>query len=152
MGRVEDVVTESLSRAGRSHSDPKRSGIVTHAGLLAGSSLSLALIESVCVVFLGLSKFGILIGLAAFMSAEIASPFHADRVRVPLLGLAFAGSLANLFLLWNAQHLRNASAAAWRKRPLTSSERRRIVFLVALSVLTILLVAGEFWIHPIGKR
>src|SRR6266852_4558119 len=106
MSRVEDVVTEPVSRAGRSPSEPKRSGIVTHTGLLAGSSLALALIEAVCVLFLSVSKFGILIGLAAFMSAEIASPFHADRIRVPLLALAFAGAVANLFLLRNAQRLR----------------------------------------------
>jgi len=152
MSPVEGVDAEFVSRTGKLAPEANEPGIAGHAGWLAGGSFSLALIETVCVFFLSLSKLGILIGLAAFMSAEIASPFHSDRVRVPLLGLAFAGSVANLFLLWNAQHLRNASTAAWRKRPLTSSQRRRIIFLVALSILTILLVAAEFWIHPIGER
>src|SRR5437899_1161944 len=121
MSLAENVVPES----GQIAAESKQAGIIKPTGWLAGGSFSLALIESVCVFFLGLSKFGILIGLASFMSAEIASPLHADRVRVPLLGLAFAGSFANLFLLWNAHHLRAAPTAAWRKRPLTSSQRRR---------------------------
>ena len=152
MSRVEHIVTESASRADQVADESKQPGIGRPAGLLAGSSFSLALIEAVCVLFLSVSKFGILLGVAAFMSAEIASPFHADRVRVPLLGLAFIGAVANLFLLWNAHRLRNAATAAWRKRALTASQRRRIIFLVALSLLTILLVVGEFWIHPIGAH
>ncbi len=151
MSRVEDVVTESVSRADQV-AESQQPGIAGRTGLLAGSSFSLALIEAVCVLFLSVSKFGILLGVAAFMSAEIASPFHADRIRVPLLALAFAGAVTNLFLLRNAQRLRNAPTAAWRKRALTASQRRRIVFLAALSLLTILLVVAEFWIHPIGER
>jgi cytochrome b subunit of formate dehydrogenase len=149
---VDDVTVESVNGADHAASESNQRGTARQAGLLAGGSLSLALIEALCVLFLGVSKFGILIGLASFMSAEIASPFHADRIRVPLLGAALIGAVANLFLLWNAQRLRNASAAAWRKRPLTASQRRRIVFVIAISVVTILLVVGEFWIHPIGVR
>jgi hypothetical protein len=149
---VDDVTVESVNGTDHAASEANQRGTARQSGLLAGGSLSLALIEALCVLFLGVSKFGILIGLASFMSAEIASPFHADRIRVPLLGAALIGAVANLFLLWNAQRLRNASAAAWRKRPLTASQRRRIVFVIAISVVTILLVVGEFWIHPIGVR
>ena len=151
MSRAEDLVGESVSRD-QVANESKQPGIAPHTGLLAGSSFSLALIEAVCVLFLSVSKFGILLGVAAFMSAEIASPFHADRIRVPLLGLALAGAVVNLLLLWNAHRLRNASTAAWRKRALPASQRRRIVFLIALSLLTILLVVAEFWIHPIGAH
>jgi len=126
--------------------------VSSRTGLLTVGSFALAALEAVCVFFIGLSKLGILIGVAAFMSAEIASPFHADRIRVPLLGLASTGAVVNLFILWNAHRLRSAPAAGWRKRPLSASQRRRIVFLVTLSVVTILLVVGEFWIHPIGER
>lgn len=118
------------------------------SAILGGGSLAAAGIEAICTFFVALSKLGILAGLTALLSELIASKFHANIVRVPVLGLAAVGAVLNLMVLWNRMRLRNAPAAAWRKRPLKRSERWKIGMVIAMSVATIGLVIGEFVIHP----
>ncbi len=117
--------------------------------MLGGGSLVAAATEAICACFVALSKLGILVAFTSFLSTVIVSRFHADRVRVPVLAVAFVGAVANLLLLWNRQRLRNLPAAAWRKRPLTPRQRWRIGVLIGMSVVTIALVVAEFWIHPV---
>jgi hypothetical protein len=114
-----------------------------------GGSLLVACIEALCALLLAISKLGVLLALASFLSSVIISRFHADRVRVPVLGLAFLAALINLFVLWNWRQLRNAKAAAWRKRRLTARQRWQIASVLITSTATITLVVGEFWIHPV---
>ena len=117
------------------------------SGILGGGSLAAAAIEGVCTLFVALSKFGVLIGFTSFLETLIASRFHADRVRVPVLAMALSAALLNLLVLWNRLRLRNTPSAAWRKRPLALAERWRIGALIAMSALTVVFVVGEFWIH-----
>jgi hypothetical protein len=118
------------------------------SAILGGGSLAAAGIEAICTFFVTLSKLGVLAGFTALLSELIASKFHANIVRVPVLGLATAGAMLNLVVLWNRMRLRNAPAAAWRKRPLRRRERWKIGLVIAMSVMTIGLVIGEFVIHP----
>lgn len=112
-------------------------------------ALTMSAVQAVCVFFVALAKMGILVGLASLFSTVIASRFHAPGVRTPVLTLALIGAVANLFMLRNWHRLRNAPAAAWRKRPLTPQQQWRLASLLAMSVVTIVLAAGEFLIHAI---
>ena len=116
---------------------------------LGSGSLGIASIEAICTFFVAASKVGILVGFTSFLSTVIVSRFHADRVRIPVLILALSGAAANLLVVWNGSRLRRRSSAAWRIKPITARQRRRSLLLIGLSVLTILLVLGEFWIHPV---
>src|SRR5438270_12093307 len=89
---------------------------IPRAAWLGTGSLFAACIEALCALLLAISKLGILLAFTSFLSTVIISRFHDDRVRVPVLGLALFAALANLFVLRNWQRLRNAPAAAWRRR------------------------------------
>jgi hypothetical protein len=124
-------------------------GMGSGSTFLGCGSLLAASLETICTAFVALSKLGILTAFTSFLGTIIVSRYHADRIRVPVLALAFLGATLNLLVLWNRQRLRNRPSAAWRIRPLRVRERWRTRVLVAVSVVTMFLIAAEFLIHPI---
>lgn len=113
-----------------------------------GVPLIFAVLESVCVFLIGLSKLGVLVGLASLLAAEKASSFHTEKFRIPILLIAVVGSVVNLYSVWNFHRLRNASSAAWRRRPLTAQQKAKDTVLVLLSLAALLVVALEIYVHP----
>jgi cytochrome bd-type quinol oxidase subunit 2 len=115
------------------------------------SSFFFAVVQSVCSAFVALSGLRILIGAVAFGSAlgllKIADKFHVRAIRIPMMLLALAGSLFNLVAIWQVRRLRGRSASAWRRKSLSgkkvSSERLQL----ALSVMTLVLLAVEYYYH-----
>jgi len=117
-----------------------------------GVPVVFAILESICVFLIGLSKTGILVGVSSLLAAEKASNFHSEKFRLPILLVAVVGSVANLYSVWNFHRLRSASAASWRRRPLTKQQRVKNVALISLSFAALLLVAAEIFVHPLfGK-
>lgn len=110
-------------------------------------SLVLAAIEAVCLFLVSANGLIVLLGGAAIGLARGAAWFHSAAIRLPLLGIAAVGALLNLWLLANSWRLRNAHSARWRKKPLLPSERRRIILVATLSVLALLFVAAELFLH-----
>lgn len=115
--------------------------------LSSGASLFLATIEALCVFVISANAVAALVGSAGIVLAGGARIFHEPAIRLPLLGLATAIALFNLWMLLNTWRLRRAPAAQWRIRPLQARERRRIVVIAALSLLTLLFVAAELFVH-----
>lgn len=116
------------------------------------SSLLLAIVQSVCTVFVALSGLRLLIGAAAFGAAigvmKIADErIHVDAVRIPMVMLALAGSVFNLVALWQVRRLRGRAASAWRQRNISRSKFASERVQLALSVLTLLLLAVESYYH-----
>lgn len=117
-----------------------------------GLPLAFAVLESICVFLIGLGKLGILVGVATLLAAEKASSFHSEKFRIPILLLAVIGAVVNLYSVWNFHRLRNAASAAWRRRPLTGRQKTKHVLLVLFSVVALLLVGAEIYVHPLfGK-
>ncbi|HET8888180.1 MAG TPA: hypothetical protein VFQ41_04695 [Candidatus Angelobacter sp.] len=106
-----------------------------------------AIVEAVCVFAVATAGAGIALGSVAATVAGWAIFLHRDIFRIPALLLAIGGSAFNLFLLWTAYRLRNAPAAAWRKQPISSKERSRIVLVFVLSVLTLIICGAEIYLH-----
>jgi len=79
--------------------------------------------------------------------ADRLTVLHRDILRVPMLSVSIAGASVNLLLLWKAQRLRNAPAAAWRKQPLKNFERWKIGVVLAASLLALGLSAMEIYVH-----
>ncbi len=103
-----------------------------------------------CAFLLVASLYRVSIGATSLFAASAAQPFlwfHRDAIRLPLFAIAAAGSLFNLYLLWNAHRLRHRPSAAWRKVELTSRERRVQQFQLGSSVLTLLMIAADFASH-----
>jgi len=114
---------------------------------LASGTLFVAGIEAVCLFFVSASGVAVLVGGSAVVLAQGLLFFHQAAIRLPILAIATLGALLNLGLLWNQHRLRTAPSAQWRMQPLSSKERRRIVFVAAVSVLTLLIVATELYLH-----
>ncbi len=112
-------------------------------------ALLLAILQALCVVSVAMARAGIVLGAASVTAVTWANFFHRDIFRLPILVLAVAGAGFNLYLLWNSRRLRNAPAAAWRKRPLTTGERWRIGLVFCLSIFTLVTAAAEVYYHRI---
>jgi hypothetical protein len=125
--------------------------VTRSANWLSWSSFFFALLQSVCTFVVATSSVRILIGLSS-LAAAIGSNgevkfFHQDAIRIPMMLLALAGTVVNLYALWRARNLRNRPAAQWRVQPVTSKRLRSERLQLALSVLTVILLAAEGWAH-----
>jgi hypothetical protein len=120
--------------------------------LLNGSGILFAVLQSACTAVIAISGVRVAIGLSALSAAAgIHAPargFHQDAIRIPMMLLALAGSLVNLFVIWKVRKLRSKSASQWRQRPVTSRKLNSERFQIALSILTLLLLAAEWLTHP----
>jgi hypothetical protein len=61
--------------------------------------------------------------------------------------LAIGGSLINLYVIWRIRSLRKRQSSQWRQQPIS---RKRIWgenTQIALAILTLILVAAEFFAH-----
>jgi hypothetical protein len=115
-----------------------------------------ALLQSACTAVIAISGLRVAIGLSALAAAAgIHAPahgFHQDAIRIPMMVLAFLGAITNLYVIWKVRHLRSKPAAQWRQQLLTKKKLNSERFQIALSVLTLLLLAAEWITHPMVHR
>jgi hypothetical protein len=116
------------------------------------TSLFFILLQSACSLVIAVSGIRVLIGLgalAAVTAAAQAPPtgLHRDEIRIPMMILAIGGSLINLYVIWRIRSLRKRQSSQWRQQPIS---RKRIWgenTQIALAILTLILVAAEFFAH-----
>lgn len=127
-------------------------------GLINWSAFLFAVLQSACSAFIALSGVRLLIGVGAFAFAstvlKFADRIHIAAIRIPMMVLALAGSLLNLLILWQVWRLRRRAASSWRQKPVPKGKIASEWFQFALSVITLLLLAAEFFAHRIlfGNR
>src|SRR3974390_2560524 len=123
---------------------------------LGWTSILFALLQSLCTAVLTISGIRVAIGLSALAAASgIYAPakgWHQDGIRIPMLILATVGALVNLAVVAWIRRLRNLPSAQWRRRELSSKERRSERLQVILAIVTLILVALETWTHPMVHR
>src|SRR6266849_9667322 len=119
--------------------------LAVNTRLLNWSGIVFALLQSACTAVIAISGLRVAIGLSALTAAAgIHAPahgFHRDAIRIPMMILALAGSLVNLLVIWKIRRLRNKPAAQWRTQPPTKGKLNSERFQIALSVITLLLLA-----------
>jgi hypothetical protein len=116
------------------------------------SSLFLAVVQSVCTIFVALSGLRLLLGAATFGAALGVMKFadkkiHIDAVRIPMVMFALVGAVFNLVALWQVRRLRGRAASAWRQKAVSRSKFASERVQLALSVLTLILIAVESFYH-----
>jgi hypothetical protein len=120
------------------------------------SGFIFALLQSACTAVIAISGFRVAIGLSALAAAAgIHAPahgFHQDAVRIPMMALAVLGATLNLYVLWRVRSLRNRPASQWRQQPVTASKKNSERLQLALSILTLILLAAEWITHPMVHR
>jgi hypothetical protein len=138
------------------HTDASSStaGRVRHSSWFLGiTSLAFIVLQSMCTAVMAISGVRVLIGLSALAAAaglnRPASGYHADAIRIPMMTVAVVGSLVNLYVVWRIRGLRNRPAAQWRAQPPSPRQRRAEAFQIGLALLSLVLVAIEWWTHRI---
>ena len=120
--------------------------------LLGLSTFLFALLQALCPAVIVFSAVRVLIGLGALAAAAgtDAAPrgLHQDIIRIPMMFLALAGAVLNLFVIWQIRRLRNRPAAQWRLQPVPKSKLRSERIQIALAILTFVLLAAEWITHP----
>jgi hypothetical protein len=143
-----------LSPASTEASRPKVLAVNTK--LLNWSGIVFAILQSACTAVMVVSGVRVAIGLGALAAAAgIQAPahgFHQDAIRIPMMALAFLGAVANLYVIWKVRSLRGKPAAQWRQQPVTKKKLNSERFQIALSVVTLLLLAAEWITHPLVHR
>ncbi len=125
----------------------------TSPAWIGWSSLFMAFVQSVCTAFVALSGLHLLIGAAAFATATSILGFadthfhHINAIRIPMVLLALAGAIFNLVALWQVRRLRARPASAWRQKPVSKGKLGSERLQLALSLLTLVLLAVEEWYH-----
>lgn len=119
--------------------------------LINWSAFLFAVLQSVCSAFITLNGVRLLIGVGAFALAssvlKLADRMHIAAIRIPMMILALVGSLLNLLILWQVWRLRRRPASAWRQKRVPKKKIASEWFQFSLSVLTLFLLAAEFFAH-----
>jgi hypothetical protein len=117
------------------------------------TSLLFILLQSACTAVMAVSGVRVLIGLGALAAAAglhaPAAGFHSDAIRIPMMVLAVAGSIVNLYIIWRIRSLRARGSSQWRAQTVPARKIRAERFQIALAVLTLILVAAEYATHLI---
>jgi hypothetical protein len=134
----------------------RRKMLLVNSKLINWSSIVFAILQSACTAVIAISGLRVAIGLSALAAAAgIHAPahgFHQDAIRIPMMTLAFLGAVINLYVVWKVRHLRSRPASQWRQQPVTKKKLNSERFQIALSVLTLLLLAAEWITHPLVHR
>ena len=142
------------SKEGAETSRPKMPAVNTK--FLNWSGIVFALLQSACTAVIAISGLRVAIGLSALAAAagihEPAHGFHQDAIRIPMMVLAFLGAVLNLYVVGKVRRLRSRPASQWRQQPVTKKKLNSERFQIALSVLTLLLLAAEWITHPFIHR
>lgn len=120
------------------------------------ASFLLAFLQSLCTAVFAISGVRVAIGLSALAAVSgIYAPakgWHQDAIRIPMLIVATIGAVVNLAVIAWMRHLRNRSAAQWRRRERSAKEKRSERMQIVLAVVTLILVGLETWTHPMVHR
>jgi hypothetical protein len=114
-------------------------------------------LQSACTAVIAVSGIRVAIGLSALGAATFgihapAHGFHRDAIRIPMMIAASAGSLINLYVIWRIRTLRARPSSQWRVQPVSPKRRRSELFQIALSIVSLALVAAEWITHPMVHR
>src|SRR5207302_10590743 len=143
-----------LSPAHAELSRPRLSLVNTR--LINWSGIVCAVLQSACTAVIAISGLRVAIGLSALAAAAglhaPAHGFHQDANRIPMMVLAFLGAVINLYVVGKVRRLRSRPAAQWRQQTVTKKKLTSERFQIALSILTLLLLAAEWITHPLVHR
>jgi hypothetical protein len=119
---------------------------------VTGSSLLFSVLQSVCTAVVALNSVRLAIGIGSLamttgLGAALEHFHQITWLRVTLLVGALSGSILTLGIVLRAVRLRNRPAARWRLRPMSSKQKRMELLQVSLSLVTLLLLVVEEYLH-----
>lgn len=131
--------------------EPREQRSWIRSWIVAITSFLFILLQSACTAVMAINGLRLVIGIGSLAAASglkiFAGAFHADAIRIPMMIVAVGGSLVNLYVIWRVRTLRRRSSSQWRTGPATHKQRRAESIQIALAILTLLLVAAEWFAH-----
>ncbi len=115
-------------------------------------SFVFAALQSICTAFVAISGLRVVIGLTSLASAigaRVPWRLHADWIRIPMVLVALAGALINLYAIWRIRGLRQRPAAQWRMQPVPAAKLRSENLQILLAAATLALLFVEEVLHII---
>src|ERR1700677_1865024 len=123
-------------------------------GVIVGSSLFFALLQSVCTLFAAMEGMRLALGISSLIVSASAvaalDRLHADWIRVPMIVLALLGSLLNLVVLMQIRSLRSRPSSQWRQVRPSRQKLRKEKVQFALSIATLVVIGWEENLHFCG--
>jgi hypothetical protein len=121
------------------------------------TSLVFIVLQSACTPVIAISGIRVAIGLSALGAAAFgihapAHGFHRDVIRITMMIAALVGSVINLYVVWRIRTLRARPSSQWRVQAVSGKQRRSELLQIALSIITLVLVAAEWITHPMVHR
>jgi hypothetical protein len=121
--------------------------------LMGLASLGFIVLQSLCTWVMAVSGVRVLIGLTALAAASglnrPASGWHRDSIRIPMMIIAVVGSIVNLYVIWRMRSLRARPSSQWRMEAVPAERLRAERWQIALAVVSLVLVAIEWYTHRI---
>lgn len=115
------------------------------------TSFFFILLQSFCTFAMAVSGVRAVIGVGALAGAVgLIRPivwFHHDIYRIPMMVLALGGSVLNLYFISRIRTLRARPSSQWRMTAPTPRQLRSENFQIALSIVTLVLLAAEEIAH-----
>jgi hypothetical protein len=153
-------VLENSTAEANPHDRPRDSAsaatLSSRLKVLGWSGIVFAILQSACTAVIAISGVRVALGLSALAAAAgIHTPakgFHQDAIRIPMMLFALFGSLINLFVVWKIRSLRSKPASQWRQKTVTTKKLNSERLQIALSILTLVLLAAEWITHPMIHR
>jgi hypothetical protein len=144
-----------LPSAGQTKAQPSADAakhpVASVQGAIAWSGFLFALLQSICTFFAAANGLRFAVGLGSLVfsagAGAMVDRFHADALRIPMIGIALLGSLVNLAVLGQVRRLRRRPASQWRQQLPTPGKLRMERLQVVLSVATLALIAVEELLH-----
>jgi hypothetical protein len=150
-------MTLETSRSANAAPVSAEAPVTRRTWLVSLTSLVFIVLQSACTAVMAISGLRVAIGLSALAEATLgihapAHGFHRDAIRIPMMIAALVGSLINLYVIWRIRSLRARPSSQWRVQAVSPKQRRSEVFQIALSVITLVLLAAEWITHPMVHR
>jgi hypothetical protein len=119
---------------------------------VAASSLLFSVLQSICTAVVALNSVRLAIGIGSLamttgLGAAMEHFHQITWLRVTFLVGAISGSTLTLGIVLRTIRLRKRPAARWRLRPLSNRQKRMELLQVSLSLVTLLLVIFEEYLH-----
>lgn len=115
-------------------------------------SILFAILGAPCAATALLGPLSLLLGVGSFVGA--VSPFlvmlDQPGIRLPLQALVVLGSLINLYTIWYGYKRRQGDSA--QISTLTQYERRKVMLVGAMSILTVAVIGSEWYVHVFLER
>lgn len=143
---LQDTSPPDVEQAGEKTAVPGQWGRQAYWSL---GSVSAATIQGLCLFAVVVGPIRALLGITSVAAASGFSFLHSDPIRLPLRYVSVLLALITFYLTWNGWRLARRPAARWRVRPQSKQEKRNTQIGFVSSIVSMLLIVAEMWLHKV---